>query len=727
MSLNDTDRNVTLGQSPTEQQRYVAMARTTSSDATGGPQLFSPDNSLTTNLTHVVFTRSGGGTRSLYVDGALLASDSNTGTFASWNGAANLALGNEFDQDRHWLGTYHLVAIYDRALPLEEVQMHFNLGATMPQQPPDPLVQLLSNTPFRLILAEHPSGDFSVPAWDDAARSLTVYLPKAEDLRRPISTYMHPDHLKLMGVWAWIREYIDHQTLLYLSNPSLLEYLTRQVVDCVQYALEGGHWMLTSSRKIAFVHAVQQPIGQPHIILMLASRQAGDTSTQFAAITQVHGKSTLTLNLLAKWTEPVDDLSNSGPTQKSAQEAVEEVNIKSLVGGSLPGSKAGPGGFPKAVAYYQPPQDWVIFSMALSPVHEFGDTKHRNISYRMVAGSRFREYFAPDVPGGFTRDTNEIVVDVPSSARPAVPRLRYMVPTYGWKREATTNIIGSYRQGGGLRVYLERPWFASGEGELLGVILWQGSTLKNEQRHALKRHITQWGIDPIHVSENIAPLPQAGNFPNRVNTRQNLILPELASIDVGAGNNPVTVVGFPVHYNEARGLWFCDIEMEAYTDKGPYSPFVRLALVRYQPSSVAGMHVSQVVLADFAQLAPDRSAILTWDPYDEDLLHLVVSGYTYRQSADYVGNPINDGSDFSISVQVRDPDLVDDLAWSPVYAAVTAQQTQNSENVLWRGSIQMPSDRQPGQYRVVIAEYEHILNASGVRQGRLVYADTVEV
>jgi hypothetical protein len=54
-----------------------------------------------------------------------------------------------------------------------------------------------------------------------------------------------------------------------------------------------------------------------------------------------------------------------------------------------------------------------------------------------------------------------------------------------------------------------------------------------------------------------------------------------------------------------RQLWYADIEIDA----GPsYLPFVRLALVRYQPTSLPDAHLSRVVLAEFVQLTPDRLA-----------------------------------------------------------------------------------------------------------------------
>ena len=49
---------------------------------------------------------------------------------------------------------------------------------------------------------------------------------------------------------------------------------------------------------------------------------------------------------------------------------------------------------------------------------------------------------------------------------------------------------------------------------------------------------------------------------------------------------------------------------------GPtYVPFVRLALVRYQPHALDDARISRVVLAGFAQLTPDRVATVTADPH----------------------------------------------------------------------------------------------------------------
>lgn len=594
----------------------------------------------------------------------------------------------------------------------------------------DPLDNLLARQPFRIVLTEHADGTFSEPEWDNDARTLTMFLPKSEEQTFALSSYVHAEDLKLLGVWQWIREYIDERIQANLGNPVELEALSKQVVNCVQYALEGGHWMVTPARLITIVHAVQQPIGIPHIIILLATRSASETNSHFTGLMQVHGKSTLTFNLVAHWSEPLDDPNDVRSefqwTTLTFDRQVDDFSLKSLANDVIPGKqvdKANPNA-KLPVGTYDPKNDTVLFAPVngkiASPVHEFGDTKHRMVTYHFVTGTRFREYFDNNVVGGFTRDSNSVTISVPSSARPAAPAVRYVIPTYGWKRDVTTNLIGSYRQGGGLRVYLERPWFSSGEGELLGVVLWKGSLPDDRTRHALARYITQWGQDPIWGAAPTPDLPAESYFTNRVTPNDtSAVLPELSKLsekNIATGDNSVFIAGFPVEYDESRGLWFSDIEVNL---ENTYYPFIKLALVRYQPNSVAAHHISTVTMAEFAQLAPDRSAILTFDPYDPDTFNMVVSGFTYKSTADIAGNVRPDGSQFKISVEQRDPDLMDDLAWRPVTnAIITAEQANSIEKVLWKGRISLPSKRRNGEYRIVIEEYEGLIRRLDVMRAR---------
>jgi uncharacterized repeat protein (TIGR01451 family) len=113
------NRNFTLGQGlwgGRPGARYDVRLRTTATDDSGLPSLTTPDGSLTTELTHVVYTRDALGEAKIYVNGAEQASGTVGGDFSNWDAGFRLALANELTGDRPWLGEFHLVAIYDRVL-----------------------------------------------------------------------------------------------------------------------------------------------------------------------------------------------------------------------------------------------------------------------------------------------------------------------------------------------------------------------------------------------------------------------------------------------------------------------------------------------------------------------------------------------------------------------------------------------------------------------------------
>jgi hypothetical protein len=196
---------------------------------------------------------------------------------------------------------------------------------------------------------------------------------------------------------------------------------------------------------------------------------------------------------------------------------------------------------------------------------------------------------------------------VPASRRPDAPKIAYVVPTFRWDEQGSDLAGGivSIRRGNGLRVYLERPWFSSGEGELLGVVC--GSSDPAEQPFAhlpseLVGLVSQWGQDPIFNSLVPRPVMHASAFTARV-AEFSLWLPEAArNMDVAAHR---------VHFDFERRLWFADLEIEAGAS---YSPFVRLALVRLQPQALNGCALSPVQHTQYAQLPPTRELHLSRAP-----------------------------------------------------------------------------------------------------------------
>ena len=125
ISGNSTNRNITLGQ---EDDKIDVRFRTTDTNNNGLPSLPTKNDSLSLKLTHIVYTRSKNAKSKLYINGKLNSSKIVSGGTGKWDLSYRFGLANEFSGGRPWLGTYHLVAIYGRALSASEIAKNYYAG-----------------------------------------------------------------------------------------------------------------------------------------------------------------------------------------------------------------------------------------------------------------------------------------------------------------------------------------------------------------------------------------------------------------------------------------------------------------------------------------------------------------------------------------------------------------------------------------------------------------------
>jgi hypothetical protein len=310
-----------------------------------------------------------------------------------------------------------------------------------------------------------------------------------------------------------------------------------------------------------------------------------------------------------------------------------------------------------------------------------------------------------------------------NSARPKAPHVRYVVPIF--KRTLVRG--GIARTGGALRVYLDRPWWSSGDEERLGVLCWhRGSSSAKLPPDEFAPYVTQWGYDPVFRSNTVLPdQPTPACFPFATNSKSN------GSLTIEESSFSVDVAGHDVGFDSDRGLWYCDIRV---TDpKGnsltTYTPFIRMALARYQPFSIADAHLSRVVLVDYAQLAPDRHLTVT----GSDLKRAVtITGRAARAtSADSRANKI------VLIIEEKDTRITDDaLAWVPASGptgfnntvTMTASATSSKTDfVTWTTEITLPAgNRKP--LRLTFEEYERIgggIVGGDTGYGRLAWTEAI--
>jgi hypothetical protein len=583
--------------------------------------------------------------------------------------------------------------------------------------------------PLRLLLRD---GD-AAPAWNPATRVLTVSLPKGQRARVPISSFLSEADLKLMGVWEWLRESLEADVAEVFEtldefDPSRFANLIH--FDLLQHdgqALTGGNVHLTPRRRLDLIHAVQQPLGRPLWRRLNVLRPTGASAATFDGEVQIHLATTASVALHARWDESIDLPSEPAPRRHQTDQVVVDMPLPSP--DELSRFTENPievGG--NTIAQYDIDTDRIVFKSGATPRQLFGDKRHRKVRYRVAGTSRFREFFPDTAPGGFVREGDEFVVSVPSSARPAPPRLAYALPTFQFIRQSDVNLLSSSREGG-IRVYFERPWFSSGDGEKLAVVFARGN-LDNDQIKRMRPFVTLAGSDPTMLG--------AGH--DFVDFRP-FDVERVEGLTLEGAPEQVDIAAFPVEFDDERKLWFADLSLFLGGVRLASNPLIRLALARYQPNARTNCELSRVVLADFVQMPNQRSAVASFDPYNPGVVRLAVAGFTHKAKANPLGGPLPDRTFFEVTVEMRRPHVAGELGWEPAppSLAVVEAQIDNqgvATTAIWTGKVTLPAGRKPGDFRLVVREFERYISDAAVaelgiganlRPARLVYAETFEV
>jgi hypothetical protein len=584
----------------------------------------------------------------------------------------------------------------------------------------------------------------AMPAWNATQRILGIELPKAEEIVISMSSYANPADLALMGVYQWgLEAHLPELAKVFtpalakmsataaasssaISNPVPVKTkasLPAVANTLIATALIGQNWLLTPGIDLTLVHAVDKPLIKPEFTTRAHfERQKGETHATLVDWMPIHGKSTGKFDVKAAWTESVDDPAAGAPTwgptavSKAAHAftlTVEKDQERILgFGKPLPTMKSAPWGT-------IPVSGMLVENSSIDTASQrqfFGDTKHRKIDVTAVETTRFQKYFNDLDIGDFTETSAAKSLHVPSSARPARPDVKYILPTFGWTRAPGS----STRGGGGLRVYLDRPWFSSGDDERLAVVLYQ--PWPGDGYSKLEPYTSKWGKDPLFVAPDLpATQLSLSHFKETANKASKLQLKEYSL-------SPVMVAAYEVDYDPATQMWFADVVM----DQGKaYFPFVKLALARYQPYSLPGCELSPVVIADFVQLTPDRvaSAVVATD---KQSVTVSVVGHTYSDNDAAIGSTAKATVTATLERSATKGDAT--TGWTAITSEVELTRQVPSlvailagdTRTVWRDAISLANTTAGITYRVVVREYEHFAQyQSTTKRPRLVYVEAL--
>ncbi len=452
----------------------------------------------------------------------------------------------------------------------------------------------------------------------------------------------------------------------------------------VTRVVQGLNRLVTPPTVLTVVHAVRKPLAEPRPLPISTFRQAGGTSASFGTRVLCHPQSTSQLDLRLDWTE-WNDRGPTVPVETPGEGTTQPFIVNYPTPGVRPSFVALSGvsfefgdtkhrwvrfrvtGTSRYAKYFTETVSYVLGGLgstldfttsAVQPLSErvvvkvTGAVLSRAVDYSinyatgtltMLSGAYLGKAvdidFVPDTVTRQTTDANARYRHVPSTARPAPPVVRDVVPAFadtGWAPVKTGFLLTGRRRtrkGRILRVYLERPWFSSGDDEMLAVLLLPKPLSKAALKPGIvaappgtglpkapqQLYSSAWGRDPLRVGSpartelNVANFPLAATSPSH-STKW------VQGLSVPGTNTKVTAVPHAVKYDEEQQLWYSDIEVDL---GDAYRPFIRLALARFQPYSLPDCFLSAPVLVDAAQLSPTRT--------------LTVSGLTSLRSVSVTG------------------------------------------------------------------------------------------
>jgi hypothetical protein len=298
--------------------------------------------------------------------------------------------------------------------------------------------------------------------------------------------------------------------------------------------------------------------------------------------------------------------------------------------------------------------------LSASQMHTFPDGKARKLRLSLRAISRFATDFET-APRWKAKDTDanpvvrlrqplhpleqsvrstddavpvtglrEIDVWLPASQSPAKCAALAPVPVFQHVqgREGAERYV---KRRAGARIYLERRWYSSGEGERLGILL-EPETAQpsgtfdfhtDDEFGPLGPYVSRWGGDPIRRDNAPLRLPLRAKdiqlFDDACKDLANLVptsvlVPVQAQLPTKPGeiNAPppervffdAKILTFEPRFDVDREQWFVDLGL---SETDTPNLFVRLGLVRYQENAISKeLQVSEPVTV-WTQLLPERT------------------------------------------------------------------------------------------------------------------------
>jgi hypothetical protein len=363
----------------------------------------------------------------------------------------------------------------------------------------------------------------------------------------------------------------------------------------------------SSEITIALKHATRKPVGDPFWGAPVVKRDLG-------------------ANLAVIQDSPVFDRETTG--KLSLTYTWDELSCMDVSGGIVKVKKIGNSeeidvGQDLLPAKNQPHTDSDQLDFRLL----FNDTKARDITARIVAEGQFPDCFAPSKNSERQTQSAEAKFVIPNSAIPSPPVVRFALPLTSLDRTSEDSVRQSVRKGNAIRIYVDGCWCETGRGELLGIVCAPNSqaAVSDAERRKNEPFFSQWGAEILLKTTPMADGPHVHHFDwaTAFFDGVNAFTPDELKKGI-IGDRPAIVAGHGVKYDLITKGWYSDISVSMA--RRSYLPWIRFGLVRFQPDSIQGCHVSPVTLSTFCQFLPDRTVTVVRSQSDPRRVRISVAG-----------------------------------------------------------------------------------------------------
>ena len=247
--------------------------------------------------------------------------------------------------------------------------------------------------------------------------------------------------------------------------------------------------------------------------------------------------------------------------------------------------------------------------------YAFKDGRARLVKTQLIATSRFTQYFKgvgddaticerPSLPD--LHDPAAPATWVPCTFLPPPPDIDRILSLFHWgknEREDGQTRTLTWTRTVSLRLFLKEGWYASGQGERLGLVCGSESAVVEDE---YRDYVTRRAADPTHLSGTSGHQAVATpEISGPTLTKFSSVVPPIVTKDV-IDPPQFDVVTFEPQFDSSQGL-YCDIAIDPAS---AYWPFVALSLVRFQEHAVQSLRMSHA-LVKWAQIPPARQGTVT--------------------------------------------------------------------------------------------------------------------